>query len=88
MTQLLFFTLYLLGVEYSKEEFKSIVPEAVPLILKTVFSNTPLSNVKMSLDYLKDDYNNDLTKEESMIEKYNLKSDNVTHLSKVEFRFF
>ena len=42
----------------------------------------------MSLDYLKDDCNNDLTKEESMIEKYNLKSDNVTHLSKVEFRFF
>lgn len=75
-----------IGVEYSKEEFKSTAPESVPLILKTVFSHTPLSNVKMFLQVENsfdndDDNNNPPVNDE-------IQSNYVTQLSKVEFRFF
>ena len=62
-----------------------MAPEAVPLILKTVFSHTPLSNVQMFLENSldRDDSSNPVNDEEN-----NLQSNNVTQLSKVEFRFF
>ena len=62
-----------------------MAPEAVPLILKTVFCHTPLSNVQMFLENsLDNDYNSNPVNDK----KNNLQSNNVTQLSKVEFRFF
>ena len=81
----LLFSSLISGVEYSKEEFKQNVPESVPLILKTVFSSANSTNVQMYLDGPL--HNNDSCEEDILIEKKNLKSKNVTQLSKVEFRF-
>ena len=74
-----------IGVEYSKEEFKSTAPESVPLILKTVFSHTPLSNVKM---FLQVENSSDSNDDNSNRVNDEIQSNHVTQLSKVEFRFF
>ena len=58
----------------------------MPLILKTVFSHTPLSNVKMFLQ-VENSFDNDDDNSNPPVND-EIQSNYVTQLSKVEFRFF